>query len=108
MLKFGILLFILLLHWHSPSQRKYQLPLHPLPAALLGRLGRTCSGLGLLACVCQGPARASQQTVSPVKYCDSLLNSRLRNVGNAGVAEPTSNYLICSCLFLYVQKLEKF
>lgn len=49
-----------------------------------------------------------QQTISSVKYCDSLVNSTVRNVGNTGGAKPTSNYLICNCLFLYVQKLEKF
>lgn len=82
--------------------------LQPLPTVLLGRLVNTCSCLGLLASVSKCAACASQQTISPVKYCDSLVNSTVRNVGNTGVAKPTSNYLSCNCLFLYVQKLEKF
>lgn len=102
---------------HLPSTVAFSYPegtpglcllLQPLPNVLLGRLVNTCSCLGLLASVSKCAACASQQTISPVKYCDSLVNSTVRNVGNTGVAKPTSNYLICNCLFLYVQKLEKF
>lgn len=111
-LESGILPSVLLPPWRPRLQREHQVGACPgaiaSRLALLGSLVDSCSCSGLLASVSKHAARASQPPISPVKYCDSLVNSTARHVGNTGGAKPTSNYLICNCLFLYVQKLEKF
>lgn len=47
-------------------------------------------------------ACASLQTVSPVKYCDSLVNSTACCVGNPGIAKATNNHSIYNCLLLFM------
>lgn len=90
------------LFYHRVGKPEWALSLQPVPAplCLAGWLAGSCSCLGFLASISKWAAYASLQTISPVKYCDSLVNSTVCSVGNPGIAKPTNNYSIYNCLLL--------
>lgn len=95
--------------YHPVGEPEWGLSLQlvPAPLCLAGRLAGSCSCLGFLASMSKWAACASLQNLSPVKYCDSFVNSTVCSVGNPGTAKPTNNYSIYNCLLLCKCKLEK-
>lgn len=88
--------------YHQLGKPEWGLFLQPVPAplCLAGGLAGSRACLGFLASISKWAACASSQTISPVKYCDSLVNSTVWSAGNPRIAKPTNNYSIYNCLLL--------
>lgn len=68
------LYFWTLYHQMGKPEQGFSLQPAPAPLCLAGWLAGSCLCLGFLASISEWAACASSQTISPVKYCDSLVN----------------------------------